>query len=811
MKKNLLSALLIMASTFFYAQTITWTGNTDEFYSKATNWSPEQVPTATNDIVIPTGKTMSVNVEANVKSIKVNGNAKITLNNNLSFTGASTVGENAGIIWNAGNFYGAGTLTNNGIITLSGNDNKLISNSTIVNKGTFTISSSGILYLSAGSTIENAASGTINLNVDGSLQFSSGQGTIKNAGVIKKSQSSGLYSLDVPLQNNNGKIIVEKGTLRLNNSLNTFTNGIYNVTEGNVLEWANDFTCKGTLDGKLDGSLNWTGRLLVAPDTQAVLDFDDAKGLNWLSGSFSGDGTLKNTGVINLESNNSRSIGGASVLLNDGLININSTGIQYIGYGSPTLKNNSSGIINILAASGSIQFASGQGMLINTGLIKKSSNTGTYGIIIPLKNNNGTILVEKGILQLSNDLNVFTDGIYNVTSGNILEWASTFTCIGILRGEIKGSLNWNGTLNVNAGSQATLDFDNTKGINWVSGSFSGNGTLVNSGILNLETNSSRSITGSSILKNDGILNINSSGVQYLGYGSPTLNNSSSGIININAVDGSLQFASGQGKITNAGIIKRDQGTGNYGLLIPMNNVVNGNIIANTGVLSFSDFTGKGILAGNGTVQLPTETLFEGVISPGKSPGKLTFMNSLATSAEAVLNVELNGKDQGIDYDLIALQGNAVMNGKVKISLGFNAQAEDEFIVVTTTGSINECNLTNTASATYNGYNYKFDVLCRGSNQVVLKVKTRTLGVPQNELSAITVYPNPSQGYFSVDLGRVYDYVSVKVFDLFGKQVLKRAYSNLEKINQEITAPAGVYFIKLNRNEGTSKTIKLIKR
>ena len=83
--KKLLFFLLICCITIsgLQAQTITWTGAVDENYSNPNNWNLAPEPTAANDVIIPTGSTMTINVAASVKSIKLESFSTIIRNQDL--------------------------------------------------------------------------------------------------------------------------------------------------------------------------------------------------------------------------------------------------------------------------------------------------------------------------------------------------------------------------------------------------------------------------------------------------------------------------------------------------------------------------------------------------------------------------------------------------------------------------------------------------------------------------------------------------------------------------------------------------------
>ncbi|SRX54184.1 T9SS type A sorting domain-containing protein [Aequorivita sp. CIP111184] len=575
------------------------------------------------------------------------------------------------------------------------------------------------------------------------------------------------------------------------------------------MEWNSTFTCTGTLSGQLDGNLNWTGTLSVAPSTQAILDFDTPQGINWTSGGFSGDGTLKNMGVLNYETNTSKAIGGLSTLMNEGIININSTGIQFVGYGSPTINNTSSGIINLNASSGSIQAASGQGTIINTGIIKRKQGTGIYGINIPLENHDGTISVESGTLQIQNTLTEFTDGTYNVTLGSTLDWNATFTCLGTLTGQIDGSLEWTGTLTVAQGTNATLAFHGPAGVKWLSGGFNGDGTLTNTGVINMESASAVAIGGQSIFRNEGDFNINTSGVLFIAYGTPTFLNTDSGILNITS-DGSIQAASGNGNIVNTGIIKKVTNTGNYSIASNMTNNSPGKIIAETGLLNLTGtFIGDGTITGNGNIQLVGNTSFNGTISPGGFPGTLTYIGNYTSSSNTIMLSEIYGPTAGTEYDVFAVQGNAIMDGNIVVAVYNEINLDDEFVVVTA-NSITSCNLPATVSANNDGTRYTFDVICNPDN-VTLKVNNILLGTDENSLSNLVLYPNPSNGQFTIDLGREYTDVNVQVYNMLGQQISSEKYASAKIIEKEINASAGIYFVKVSTAKEGSNTLRIIKQ
>ena len=86
---------------------------------------------------------------------------------------------------------------------------------------------------------------------------------------------------------------------------------------------------------------------------------------------------------------------------------------------------------------------------------------------------------------------------------------------------------------------------------------------------------------------------------------------------------------------------------------------------------------------------------------------------------------------------------------------------------------------------------------------VLSVENNTFG------KHFSVYPNPSFGVSQIQLGEVYNEVSVAVFNVLGKQVATQIHNNTSDIKLNTQQfNSGVYFIKVQ--SGIKKaTIKLV--
>jgi pectin methylesterase-like acyl-CoA thioesterase len=93
-----------------------------------------------------------------------------------------------------------------------------------------------------------------------------------------------------------------------------------------------------------------------------------------------------------------------------------------------------------------------------------------------------------------------------------------------------------------------------------------------------------------------------------------------------------------------------------------------------------------------------------------------------------------------------------------------------------------------------------------SNQVVVT----TLGVNQNEIQGVKVYPNPVvNNQFFVSVPSQVENATMELYGLDGKQLLKKEVKNaVEEVNVSGMTP-GVYLLKINSSNG-NQTVKIVK-
>lgn len=130
---------LILVSCCFSLSALaqnTWTGAVSGNWATTGNWSLSAVPTATNNVVIPSGTlnspTITASTTAVARSVEVQSGAQLTIGNSATLT----ISISKMISGSATSLYNAGTVNNNGLI-LIGSQVNTARDYGISNPGTF--------------------------------------------------------------------------------------------------------------------------------------------------------------------------------------------------------------------------------------------------------------------------------------------------------------------------------------------------------------------------------------------------------------------------------------------------------------------------------------------------------------------------------------------------------------------------------------------------------------------------------------------------------------------------------------------------
>ena len=118
-----------------------------------------------------------------------------------------------------------------------------------------------------------------------------------------------------------------------------------------------------------------------------------------------------------------------------------------------------------------------------------------------------------------------------------------------------------------------------------------------------------------------------------------------------------------------------------GTTIFQGNVVNnGTIFTAAGGFSIFD----GTVSGDGSFAGPGTPMFTATLSPGHSPGILSFANDADFTGTSEINIELGGTTPGTQYDQVLVSGNAALaGGSLNVTLlnGFRPAQNEQFTVL----------------------------------------------------------------------------------------------------------------------------------
>ena len=87
-----------------------------------------------------------------------------------------------------------------------------------------------------------------------------------------------------------------------------------------------------------------------------------------------------------------------------------------------------------------------------------------------------------------------------------------------------------------------------------------------------------------------------------------------------------------------------------------------------------------------------------------------------------------------------------------------------------------------------------------------------LGISSEQLkNQVKMYPNPTKGQVTIDLGTALDHFTVEVLNNVGQVLQNREISDADKIVLEVQDAPGIYFIKITQDNGEKTTLRLIKQ
>ena len=658
------------------------------------NWSSNIGISGPGAITLPAGQIMAMtgNFDHALSNVTFNNNGTVT-----SQIGGASLLINDSSVFNNNGIYrfqggdvisrnsGPGTFNNTGEMEVG---------------GAFTANFNNVAFFNTGGTIDGGA-GTLNLNAGGTY---TGNLTVGGANVR---MNAGTHSLADGVTVN-GILNVTGGTASFGsvtaNGLVNYSAGGFNVTAGDTLT--------------LNAGMNWSSNTGISGPGAIALSAGQTLAM---TGNF--DHALSNV-TFNNNGTMTSQIGGASLLINDSSV-FNNSGVYRFQGGDVISRNSGAGTFSNTgeievggAFTGTVNnvafFNTGGTLDSGAGTLNLNAGGSHSGVMTVEGANvrfaagthtfNTASFAGAGAINVQGAALVFSDTTWNrslnFTSGSVDVAAATTTTIPVAANVVinhavggVGTLVNQGTLNLSGGSIGGV-LNNQGMLDVTTGNATvGGGLTMAAGAINVAAANTLNVGGTGVdwqagtLAGTGTYNL-TGGLAITGGGARVLNGPT---LNLGAttVGGSLTVQSGAlnfGGIATIGPAATLEMTG--GTLTGALSVdVQGLLKMNGGVLNATSvgLVPGGTLSGNGGT-INAAVVNGGTVSVGASPGALTVNGNYTQGPTGVLNVELGGTTQGVNYDLLQVNGTASFDGTLNVSMfgGFTGAAGNVFDVITYT-------------------------------------------------------------------------------------------------------------------------------
>ncbi|NMM47440.1 T9SS type A sorting domain-containing protein [Marinigracilibium pacificum] len=107
--------------------------------------------------------------------------------------------------------------------------------------------------------------------------------------------------------------------------------------------------------------------------------------------------------------------------------------------------------------------------------------------------------------------------------------------------------------------------------------------------------------------------------------------------------------------------------------------------------------------------------------------------------------------------------------------------------------------------------YAAELTENGCKDTTSCVEVNPLGILENDFGTdLIVYPNPTEGNFSIDMGSYYKEVEITVFNIEGKLITREKFRKQQTIGLNIQGNSGVYLIGIDADNKKAK-IRILKK
>ncbi|MFT6003616.1 MAG: hypothetical protein ACI8UQ_000745 [Bacteroidia bacterium] len=185
----------------------------------------------------------------------------------------------------------------------------------------------------------------------------------------------------------------------------------------------------------------------------------------------------------------------------------------------------------------------------------------------------------------------------------------------------------------------------------------------------------------------------------------------------------------------------------------------------------------------------------------------------ASNKSATFNIvggSANGCDSIVTLDLTV---NNVTNITTSVSgrtiIASNGNATYQWLDCDNNYSIIPLEINQGYSPATNG-NYAVELTQNSCVDTTACVAITTVGIVENSFGEkFTIYPNPTDGNFSLDLGDVYEKTDILITDLSGKLIASKTITQSQTLNLSLEEPPGIYIVSVQAGEKKA-VIRLIK-
>ena len=85
-----------------------------------------------------------------------------------------------------------------------------------------------------------------------------------------------------------------------------------------------------------------------------------------------------------------------------------------------------------------------------------------------------------------------------------------------------------------------------------------------------------------------------------------------------------------------------------------------------------------------------------------------------------------------------------------------------------------------------------------------------MGIIENSFGdELIVYPNPTSGNFSINLGSTYEDAKIVIMDIYGKMIESKTMTQSKILKLSIKEPVGIYIVSIQAGK-KSAIIRLVK-